>query len=290
MKNFDDLFTAQGEYDKAAWAAKKQAERQSVYEQIDRYVADMAGDGKLLQTYLDVQARFDLYSVSNAILIANQMPNATRLADFDTWSGEHVHVKKDAESIVLLEPGKEYTRADGNVGVSCNVKKVFDLSQTNAPKTDVPPVSRDARLLLRALMSHAPCGFAISDTLPDGVNVSYQAEDDTILVRRGLDAAVLFRGLAQERAYAHLTNGDYDCKAPVFASYCVSYLLCKRNNVSVEGFAFDRLPENYSAMDPQAIRQELGVIRAVSGRISMDMSRCFAVQEKQQRFRDDAAR
>lgn len=35
------------------------------------------------QPYLDVQARFDRYSVSNAVLIAAQCPEATRLADFD---------------------------------------------------------------------------------------------------------------------------------------------------------------------------------------------------------------
>ena len=66
MPNYDDLFTeqpAQREetpFDKDAWAAKKQAERESVYEMIDRYATDMSGDGGLFRSYLDVQARFDL--------------------------------------------------------------------------------------------------------------------------------------------------------------------------------------------------------------------------------------
>ena len=45
---------------------------------IDSYVQDMGKEGGLFQAYLDVQARFDLYSVSNAILIAAQcqrLPN-----------------------------------------------------------------------------------------------------------------------------------------------------------------------------------------------------------------------
>ena len=54
------------------------------------------GAGKL--AYLDVQARFDLYSVSNAILIAAQCPEATKLADFDTWKADGVYVKRGQDA------------------------------------------------------------------------------------------------------------------------------------------------------------------------------------------------
>ena len=80
MPNYDDLFTGQTTqqeekpFDKTAWAARKQAEREGVYAMIDSYVQDMGKEGGLFQAYLDVQARFDLYSVSNAILIAAQCP------------------------------------------------------------------------------------------------------------------------------------------------------------------------------------------------------------------------
>ena len=123
MPNYDDLFSAQpdpqgGEsFDKDAWAAKKQQERNQVYGLIDAYVQDRGNLGKLtyanaFQTYLDVQVRFDRYSVSNAVLIAAQMPEATRLADFDTWKDSGVYVKRGAEAITILEPGKEYTRQE----------------------------------------------------------------------------------------------------------------------------------------------------------------------------------
>ena len=83
MPNYDDLFTGQTTqqeekpFDKTVWAARKQAEREGVYAMIDSYVQDMGKEGGLFQAYLDVQARFDLYSVSNAILIAAQCPEAT---------------------------------------------------------------------------------------------------------------------------------------------------------------------------------------------------------------------
>ena len=80
------------------------------------------------------------------------------------------------------------------------------------------------------------------------------------------------------------------CESPDFTAYSVSYMLCKRNGVSVEGFSFERLPESYAGMDARALRAEAGVIRDVAGCISADMNRLFAAQEKAQKNRDNAAR
>lgn len=297
MPNYDDLFTSQPAqreetpFDKDAWAARKQAEREGVYAMIDNYVHDMGVDGGVFQGYLDVQARFDLYSVSNAILIAAQRPEATKLADFDTWKADGVYVKQGQEAISILEPGKEYTRQeDGSTGVFCNVKKVFDISQTNSRQRPAPAVARDERLLLKALMNNAPCRFAISNELPEGINVAYHAESSVIYVRQGLDAPTIFRGLAQELARAHMDRGGIACESPDFTAYSVSYMLCRRNGVSVEGFSFDRLPESYAMMDAKALRAEVGVVRDVAGSITADMNRLFAAQEKAQKNRDGGAR
>ncbi len=296
MENYDDIFNGttdrrdDGQFDKEAWAAKKQAERDGVYAMIDQYATDMSGEGGLFQAYLDVQARFDRYSVSNAILIAAQCPEATKLADFDTWKASGVYVKRGADAITILEPGKEYEKDDGSVGVSYNVKKVFDISQTRAEQRPTPAVARDGRLLLKALMNNAPCRFAISNELPEGVNVAYHGKDNIIRVRQGLDAPTLFRGIAQELARARMDKGGYECRNPDFVAYSASYMLCKRNGVSVEGFSFDRLPESYALMDAKALRAEAGVMRDVAGSITADMNRLFAAQEKAQKNRKDGAR
>ena len=294
MPNYDDLFTTQPapqeEFNKDAWAAKKQAERKDVYLMIDTYAHEMSIDGGLFQGYLDVQARFDLYSVSNAILIAAQCPEATKLANFDSWKADGVYVKRGQDAITILEPGKEYKKDDGSVGVSYNVKKVFDISQTRAEQRPAPAVARDERMLLKALMNNAPCRFSISNELPEGINMAYQPQDNTIYVRQGLDAPTIFRGLAQELARAHMDRGSIACESPDFTAYSVSYMLCRRNGVSVEGFSFDRLPESYAMMDAKALRAEVGVMRDVAGSITADMNRLFAAQEKAQKNRDGGAR
>ena len=296
MPNFDDLFApqpAQREdtpFDKDAWAAKKQQEREGVYLMIDTYAHEMSIDGGLFRAYLDVQARFDLYSVSNAILIAAQCPEATKLADFDHWKESGVYVKRGADAITIVEPGKEYEKDDGSTGVSYNVKKVFDISQTRASQQAMSTVNRDDRLLLRALINDPVCQYVVSNDLPENINARYEPEQNVLFVRPGLDAPTLFRGLAQELTRAHMDKGGITCESPDFAAYSVSYMLCRRNGVSVEGFSFDRMPESYATMDAKALRDEVGVMRDMAGTITTNMNREFATHEKYVKNRDGGAR
>ena len=119
-------------FDKAEWAAQKQAQRKEAYELIDNTCAEMMISGDSFRQYLDVQGRFDRYSVANAILVSAQMPEATQLKDYNTWKQSRVYVNKDAQKVVILEPSKEYTRDDGTKGISYNAKGVYDISETSA--------------------------------------------------------------------------------------------------------------------------------------------------------------
>ena len=226
MNNFDDIFVDQktGEtannkdfvpFNKDEWAARKQQERADAYALIDRAAEDAAKDGGVFQGYLDVQSRFDRYSVGNALLITIQMPEATRLADYNGWKDNNVYVKKGATGITILEPGDEYTREDGSVGVWYNAKKVFDISQTNSRQQAAPAVSHDPRLLLKALINNAPCKISISENLPENVYAAYQPQDKVILIRQGMDAPDIFRALSQELAHAHIGANTTAQTAPL---------------------------------------------------------------------------
>ena len=115
-------------FNKEEWAAQKQAQRKEAYELIDNTCAEMMADGNAFRQYLDVQGRFDRYSVANAILVSAQMPEATQLRDYAKWKQSRVYVNKDAQKITILEPSKEYTREDGTNAVSYNAKVVYDIS------------------------------------------------------------------------------------------------------------------------------------------------------------------
>lgn len=298
MADFDDLFAEQepeareyDSFDKDEYKARKQAERDDVYALIDETTENMQGNGELFQTYLDVQARFDRYSVNNALLIAAQQPDALGpFKSFDDWKTDNVYVKRGETAISILEPGPEYQKDDGSTGVSYNVKKLFDVTQTKSRPRPAPAITRDERLLLKSLISNAPCKMTISADMSERMNAVYKADEKTIYVRQGMDGPSIFRALSQELAHAHMDKGDYSRAENANAAYCVSYMLCKRYGVSTDTYAFTSMPEQYSKMEPQAFRQELGKIRDVAGDISRDMNRVLETQERTKKDRTMGAR
>ena len=283
MSNYDDIFAASSApsgqtgpeepFDVNAWAEKKQAERKSVYELADKTAQEITADGGKFRSNLDVQARFGRYSVTNALLIFAQMPLATQLRSFDSWKALGVSIKKQQKSISILEPGKEYARADGGVGVSYDVKKVFDVSQTMSRARVQPPVQMDERLFLRALIHNAPVPIQITDTLPDNMGALFDPAQQVIFVRRGMDAPSIFRSVSLELAHAELaaSRESYDRASAAFPAFCISYLLCRKNGVDVSNYRFDTMPEDLRAGDAQSIRAALSEIRDTAEKMSTRM-------------------
>ena len=82
-------------FDKEAYRERKQAERAEAFRLADITAEKAAASGEIYADYLNVQARYNRYSVNNALLIAAQMPTATKLATFaeqrpdSVWSKGH---------------------------------------------------------------------------------------------------------------------------------------------------------------------------------------------------------
>lgn len=294
MSNFDDLFKQENAqppssndqpFDKEAWKQQKQEQREMVYAMIDDTADAVAKDGTKFQSYLDVQSRFDRYSVANALLILAQRPDATRIADFDTWKEQGVYIRKKESGFYILEPGEEYQREDGTTGLNYNPKKMFDITQTGNSRKGETPSYPDDRTRIKALTAHSSVPIRISDSLPEGANALYQPEARDILIRKGMDAGDIFRALSQELAHAEMDtgNGSYSRSDHAFHAYCTSYMLCKQYGVDTDGYRFDRAPEMLEGMDTQEIRAELSVIRDADCEISGRMNRVLAQQRQQKR-------
>ena len=82
MSIYDVFSGGNRPFDKEEWAAAKQAQRKEAYELIDNTCSEMVASGDSFRQYLDVQGRFDRYSVANAILVSAQMPEATQLKEY----------------------------------------------------------------------------------------------------------------------------------------------------------------------------------------------------------------
>ena len=257
-------------FNKEEWAAQKQAQRQEAYEMIDNTCAEMMESGDSFRQYLDVQGRFDRYSVNNAILVSAQMPEATQLKERAAWKQSRVYVNKDAQKVVILEPGKEYTREDGTKAVGYNAKEVFDVSETSAKDRQQPQEAKTMRELVSAMIDASPVGFQPVEELE--VPAFYDSSQQTIFIRTGLSEEQLFVSMAKE-----VSAAVFDCKHKEsrddsdFKSFCVAYMVSSRYGVDTKGFNFDKLPKEFEGMETQAFKGELGSMRDVLGEIQSDM-------------------
>ncbi len=270
MSIYDVFSGGSRPFDKAEWAAQKQAERKEAYELIDATCSEMAAGGDSFRQYLDVQGRFDRYSVNNAILVSAQKPDAAQLKDKGAWKANRVYVDKEAQKITILEPSKEYTRDDGTKAVSYNAKAVYDISETSAKSRQEAPEPKSMRELVSAMIDASPVPFQPVDSLE--LPAFYDSEQQTIFVRTDLNEEQLFVSMSKEVAAAvfdfkhNESRGDSEFKA-----YCVAYMVSSRYGVDTRGFRFDNLPKEYAEMETQDFKGELGSMRDVLGEIQTEM-------------------
>ena len=265
-----DIFSGGRPFDKAEWAAQKQAQRKEIYEQIDNTCKKMMADGSAFRQYLDIQGHFDRYSVNNAILVTAQMPEATQLKDSNGWKQSRAYVDKGAQKITVLEPGKPYQREDGTTAFGCQMKVVYDISQTTAKDRQKPQELKSMRELVAAMIDASPVSFVPIEELE--LPAFYDSGQQTIFIQTGLSEEQLFTGMAKEVSAAvfdfkHKESRDNS----EFKSYCVAYMVSSRYGVDTKAFHFGQLPKEYADMDMQTFKGELGKMRDVLGEIQNDM-------------------
>lgn len=270
MSIYDVFSGGSKPFDKAEWAAQKQAQRNEAYALIDQTCSEMMVNGDSFRRYLEAQGKFDRYTVNNAILVSAQKPEATQLKDKATWKQSRVYVDKDAEKITILEPSKEYTRQDGTKAVGCNAKVVYDISETSAKDRKQAQEPKTMRELVSAMIDASPVPFVPVADLE--VPAYYDSKQQTIFVKTGLTEEQLFVSMAKEVSAA-VFDFKYNESRDVsdFKSFCVAYMVSSRYGVDTGAFRFDKLPKEYEGMDAQAFKGELGSMRDVLGEIQNEM-------------------
>ena len=270
MSIYDVFSGGSKPFDKEQWAAQKQVQRKEAYELIDNTCSEMMISGDSFRQYLDVQGRFDRYSVNNAILVSAQMPKATQLKEKAAWKQSHVYVNKDAQKVVILEPSKEYTRGDGSKAVGYNAKEVYDISETSAKDRQEAQEKKPMRELVSALIDASPVPFVPVADLE--MPAYYDSEQQSIFIRTGLNEEQLFVSMAKEVSAAVFDFKHNESReASEFKSYCVAYMVSSRYGVDTRGFNFSRLPKELAETDTQAFKGELGSMRDVLGEIQSEM-------------------
>lgn len=291
MANFDDLLNnspageSAPQLSKEEYAAKKQAEREEVFDLSDETALAVTADSGKFQSFLDLQARLDRYSAVNALLVFAKNPAASRLGDFDYWKRQNCSVRPGQTAISILEP-HEYAKEDGTPATGYNVKKVFDISQVDTRKLrSTPPPHYNDRQLLGALIAKYPMKITGVDELPDDLGATTD-HDGSILVRKGMEFPDTFRAVACEMACAEVATDPELSQEQEFSAYAATYLLCKKYGVDTQGFDFGRMDDVMDGLDAHEIKEGLSQIRNAAENISGRMARQLEAQQKAARNQD----
>lgn len=281
MENFDSLFASQEAnqfdqpFDKVAWAEKKQALRAEAYAIIDGMAQEVLSEPAVLADYLRVQARLGRATVSNALLITAQDPQASRVMSFDDWQKKGRSVKRNESHMLILEANGEYQREDGSIATSYDVKKVFDVSQTHGkPLAQRVTYAMPLRSKIKALMTDTPVPVRPSEQVSESIGAMYSPDDNTVYVARTQDWNKLFFAVARELARAEGIESTFLCD-------CSANIACERFAVPMR--VCERIPDEYASLDIRDKRAALGQVREAANTIVERTDRNLYAEYQQQK-------
>lgn len=251
--------------DREKFKEKKRAELEALYDAVNEEMLMITEDPEKFSAYLRVQARFNRYTVTNAILLLRQFPDAQKLKTFEGWKRDGASVKRGEKSISILEP-YSYTKADGSMGKGFRIKKLFDISQTDLKQSPAPFLSGvSSRSLLRALLEASPVESEAVDTLDHGKDAVYDQEKQKIYIRRMLEPDDFFRAAAVAIAEAKLAEQGSSQEELRTKAEAAAFMLCVKYGID-PGSLRVKMTGATARMEIKDIKAELSEIRnAVTG-------------------------
>ena len=257
MNDLDEVFDTYNrkttEYNKEEWIEYKKQEKEDIYRLIDTTAEEIVSDNKKFKQYLDIQSKFDQYSVGNTLLITAQMPNATVLKDFEGWKNVGGYLNKHRTEVKILEPGDEYMREDGSVGTIYNVKKLYDISQVKT-RQKMKTMRYEDKLLLKVLLNCSTADVQVVDQIGNTSRSAFYSDaEDKLYIARGAEAPKIFHEVTKELARSEIRDNS---ALGEFKSYCVSYMLCKKYNIDISNYNIN-VPFELRNMGARTIRDEL---------------------------------
>ena len=270
--------------DREKFKEKKRAELEALYDAVNEETLMIAEDPEKFSAYLRVQARFNRYTVTNAILLLHQFPDAQKLKTFEGWKRDGASVKRGEKSISILEP-YSYTKADGSMGKGFRIKKLFDISQTDLrqiPSTLFYGVS--SRSLLRALLEASPVESEAVETLDHGKDAVYDQKKQKIYIRRKLNLDDFFRAAAGSIAEAQLAKQGSSQDELESKAKAIAFMLCVKYGIDPERIRV-KMPGADAQMEIKDIKAELSEVRKTFIGIADRADESIRVQRKADRER-----
>ena len=191
--------------------------------ELDRELQRIVDSGEYAR-WFTAMSRFHRYSPTNAMWIAAQAPDATRVASYRTWQQLGRQVRKGESGIMVAHPKAYWVdpttgqrtapprtdldRARLQRKVGFGVGHVFDVSQTDGdplPELGQPAPTAAPEALVEHLEAWcADQGVTVATAqLPDGLSGYYQRHDDRIVLAATNSPGERAATLAHELAHRH---------------------------------------------------------------------------------------
>lgn len=251
MDNIDVLINNRTELNTEEWKNYKKEEKDKLYELIDKTLLEIKDNPNKFKEYLDLQSKFDNYSLNNTLLIYAQKPDARRIRGFNDWKKYGANVLSGEKGIMILEPSEKFVREDGSESVYFNVKKVFDISQTS-----VKIKERESHYSNEVLLSAFVENYIIQpvDEIKGSKNVFWDSKDNVLYIKKGLEPKELFYSVLKELSQKEFDKMDLYSD---FKSNCISYMICKKFHLDISDICSVNIPDNLKNMDKESFKKEI---------------------------------
>ena len=251
-----------GTVSKVEYRDFKKREKDRLFELRDEATGYALEDGRAFTDYLTALAKLNRYSVGNVLLLITQCPGVSQVRTYDEWKERNVRIRKGAKGLSVLEPC-EYERSDGTKGTGYNIKKVFDVSQTDRKTSLTYITDYDPEVLIAALVDTSPAEVETGNP-GEGLGAYYDPGTGKITVREQAGTgSYVFASLARESAHAEFAGKDenYTREAYDFKAVCTAYMLCRKYGIEPEGLDAGNFPAGWKEEKPEAVREELKDMR-----------------------------
>jgi len=195
-KQSNNYNKSKNNYKKNSWKESQDRLRNWAYDTMEEMTQKVKNDSFLFKQYLDIQSKFEKYSVGNSLLILKQFPEAMLFKDKQSWKESNILLNQNPKHIIILEP----CLSEKNGKTYYNPKEMYDVSQTNAEKPSTP--NFDIRTILKGFFNNCFAEKKAVDELPDNrEGVAYYDKVQNILyITRGTEENTLLKSLTNALA------------------------------------------------------------------------------------------
>ena len=281
----------------------------AITERLEAGVKEYMTNDVQFRKVLEAMSKFHHYSANNVLLIAMQMPEATRVASYTTWKTKfNRQVKRGQKGLSIIAPapvkqrrereildsrtGAPILGADGKpkteeVEVTIprfKVEKVFDLSQTTGeplPELDVAELTGDAehfQMFMDALTAISPVPIRFAE-IDSGAKGYFHTVDKEIVIQKGMSESQTLKTLVHEVSHARLHDRDAmkaegvskSAQQKELEAESIAYTVMFHYHMDTSDYSIPYLASWSGSQDTKQLKTCMDTIRKTAGEIIEEM-------------------